>query len=194
MKKNSQGLQNRYVYYFTVAIIVATVFAVCGFVFENNQSLVVQSAYAQGDEVSPGANTRYGLDTAATRSTLVPDTGSTSNLQTTIGRIIKPLIGFSGTIFLVLIIIAGTMWMTAGGNDERVAKAKKILRSAVIGLVIVIFAYGFVALIGRLLIDDESSGTTGSTGFCTPGPCPSGFVQDPAVTCATQGEIYCSQQ
>lgn len=41
-------------------------------------------------------------------------------------RAINIMLAFMGSIALVLYIFAGIMWMTAGGNDERVKKAKSI--------------------------------------------------------------------
>jgi hypothetical protein len=40
------------------------------------------------------------------------------------------------------------MWMTSGGNEERVKKAKQILIAAIIGLVIILSAYAITNFIG----------------------------------------------
>ncbi len=56
-------------------------------------------------------------------------------------RIVKPLLAIVGTLFLLLVIYAGLLWMTAGGVAARVEKAKHILVHSVIGLVIIIAAY-----------------------------------------------------
>ncbi|HEX9664618.1 MAG TPA: pilin [Patescibacteria group bacterium] len=62
-------------------------------------------------------------------------------LAETVGDIIQVFLGFLGTIALILVLYGGFMWMTAGGNEEKVTKAKTLLRNAVIGLIIVISAY-----------------------------------------------------
>lgn len=54
---------------------------------------------------------------------------------------INYLLGVIGVIFLVLIISSGLKWMTAGGNDEQLKKAKKTLSQSVIGIIIVFSAY-----------------------------------------------------
>jgi TRAP-type C4-dicarboxylate transport system permease small subunit len=64
-----------------------------------------------------------------------------SSLAETIGRIIKIILGLLGTIFLVLTVYAGFLWMTAAGNDEQTAKALGILKTAVIGLLIILASY-----------------------------------------------------
>lgn len=61
--------------------------------------------------------------------------------------VIKPVINvlnqvltFIGVIFLFLLFYAGYLWMNARGKEEEVAKAKKIMQEAVIGLVIILLA------------------------------------------------------
>jgi hypothetical protein len=41
--------------------------------------------------------------------------------------------------------------MTAGGNQEQVGKAKKLITSAVVGLVIVFASYALTSFIGGIL-------------------------------------------
>ncbi len=49
---------------------------------------------------------------------------------------------FLGMITIVLILIAGFMWLFAAGEEEKIKKAKDILKGAVTGLVIVMASYG----------------------------------------------------
>jgi uncharacterized membrane protein len=67
-------------------------------------------------------------------------TGDTDLLDM-VGNIIKILLTLLGVIFLVLVIYAGFLWMTAGGDKEKVDKAQDILKRAVIGLAITLAAY-----------------------------------------------------
>ncbi len=55
--------------------------------------------------------------------------------------IIKVLMTFLGIIAVALIIWGGFKWMTAGGNDEQVDEARKIIVTAVIGLIIILAAW-----------------------------------------------------
>ncbi|MBI4652684.1 hypothetical protein HY750_00290 [Candidatus Kuenenbacteria bacterium] len=64
-----------------------------------------------------------------------------TNLKTTIGKAVKVVLLFLGIIAIIMIIIGGLMWMTAGGNEERAKKARGILINAIIGLLIVLLAY-----------------------------------------------------
>lgn len=68
-----------------------------------------------------------------------------------VANIIKILLGFLGTIAVVLIIYAGFLWMTAGGKPDNTKKAKDIMSAAVIGLVIILISYGITLFVTQAL-------------------------------------------
>jgi hypothetical protein len=74
------------------------------------------------------------------------------NLAEDIGGIINAALSFLGVIFLLLMIYGGYLWMTAAGNEEQVGKAKKIMTSAIVGLIIVATAYAITAMLGNYLL------------------------------------------
>lgn len=49
---------------------------------------------------------------------------------------------FLGIITLILVIVAGYLWLTAAGTEEKITKAKDIMKGAIIGLVVVLGSYG----------------------------------------------------
>lgn len=61
--------------------------------------------------------------------------------QGIIAEFITIFISIIGIIFLILIILSGINWMTAGGDKDKVEKSKTRIKEAVIGLGIVIAAY-----------------------------------------------------
>jgi type IV secretion system pilin len=66
--------------------------------------------------------------------------------------IINQMIGLLGILSVVIIIIAGFMWMLAAGDDEKVSGAKKTLVSGLIGLIIVFTSFSIVDFVlGSLL-------------------------------------------
>jgi hypothetical protein len=67
--------------------------------------------------------------------------GKPDSLNSGIGLIIGVLLSLLGVVFLGLTIYGGIMWMTAEGKEERIEKAKGIIASSLIGLVIVLAAY-----------------------------------------------------
>lgn len=58
-----------------------------------------------------------------------------------ISTIINTVLSFLGVIFLILMVYGGYMWMTAAGDEQKVDKAKDLIKNAIIGLIIVIAAY-----------------------------------------------------
>ncbi len=68
-------------------------------------------------------------------------------LTETVGRLISVFLGLLGVIFLVLVIYAGFIWMTAQGDPKAVDKARNILISAVVGLVILLASYAISSFV-----------------------------------------------
>lgn len=96
---------------------------------------------------APALADNYGLDDAAPDA--IQNVGP--NVPVLIGSVLGKVLGFTGTIFFVLVVYAGILWMTAAGNEEQTTKAKKILGAAIIGLVIVLSAYAITTFIGGIL-------------------------------------------
>lgn len=84
-----------------------------------------------------------------------------NTLPNTVGNIIKALLSLLGIIFMSYIVYAGYLWMTAAGNDEKITKAKHIIRDGIIGLIVILSAAGIYYFIAEFLID--TSGTSGGT-------------------------------
>jgi cbb3-type cytochrome oxidase subunit 3 len=77
--------------------------------------------------------------------------GATASVSGRVQTIISVALGFVATLFFGLVLYGGIYWMTARGKDEHVAKAKEILESAIIGLVLVTAAYAIATFVlGRL--------------------------------------------
>jgi hypothetical protein len=84
--------------------------------------------------------------------------GLQEDLDVSIAMVIKTILAITGTIFLVLTIAGGIIWMTASGNDEKVNQAKKIIISAAIGLAICLFAYTITSFVAGNLADAGATG------------------------------------
>ena len=67
--------------------------------------------------------------------------------------VVKYLMTFLGIIAVVVILYGGFIWMTASGNEDKVAQAKKIIIAGAIGLVIVIAAYAIVNFVVNITND-----------------------------------------
>lgn len=83
-----------------------------------------------------------GLDTTAGEAFGTTWIGANASLSTFIGKnLIQPIFGLVGLGFFCLAVYAGVLWMTAQGDSKKVDKAKDILVSATVGLVIVVASY-----------------------------------------------------
>ena len=63
------------------------------------------------------------------------------DLRQTIASIINVALSLLGIVALVIILYGGFKWMTAGGNEDSVGEARKIIIAGVIGLAIILSAY-----------------------------------------------------
>ncbi|MFA7654278.1 MAG: hypothetical protein WCX97_04555 [Candidatus Magasanikbacteria bacterium] len=79
------------------------------------------------------------------------DLGLSDNLSATIGNVIKAILALVGMIFLILMVYAGMLWMTAGGAEEKIEKAQSIVTMAVIGVAIIMAAYAITAFVSGSL-------------------------------------------
>ncbi len=96
-----------------------------------------------------------------------------ADIRLVIARLIRTLITFLGIIVVGLILYGGFVWMTAGGDVERVSTAKRILTNAVIGLVIVVSSFAITQFVLSSLTR-AIGGTIGAGGPDGGG----GFYQD----------------
>jgi magnesium-transporting ATPase (P-type) len=104
---------------------------------------------------------------ALAQNTLTPDevlnpqvgtaTGlGTTDIRITVARIIRVAMSLLGIVAVVIVLIGGFTWMTAGGDEEKVGTAKKYIYSGVIGLAIILSAYA----IANFVITQLVSATT----------------------------------
>jgi len=81
------------------------------------------------------------------------------DVRTTIANIIRVAMSLLGIVALVIILVGGFKWMTAGGNEEKVGEAKKVMFAGVIGLAIIFSAYA----VSNFVLTQLYKATTGDT-------------------------------
>lgn len=64
-----------------------------------------------------------------------------TNPRVFIGTMIRILIAFSGTVALAMFVYGGILFLVAGGNETQLAKAKKVLVYAILGIIVIAAAY-----------------------------------------------------
>jgi len=87
------------------------------------------------------ANANLGLDTASSIGL------GNADAKNVVVNLIRVVLGFLGLIAVVIILIGGFMWMTAGGNEDKVTKGRKYIINGVIGLVIVLGAFSIATFV-----------------------------------------------
>ena len=104
-----------------ILIILIAVLTLPYFVFAGNPALekLVEVGHTEGPYAEAGETT----------------------ISAIAGTAVKVFLSLLGIIFIILMIYAGHEWMTAGGNEEKLTKAKETLWRATIGLTIVVGAY-----------------------------------------------------
>ncbi len=83
------------------------------------------------------------------------------DIRITIVKFINIALTFLGIIFIGLTIFAGFKYMTSGGNEEKTGDAVKLLKNAVIGLVIILSAWS----ITRFTVIMMSGAINNSSGY-----------------------------
>lgn len=84
---------------------------------------------------------------------------SAADPRVTAAKIIRNALGLLGTVAVLIIIYAGFLWFTAGGSEEKATQAKSLIYMSVIGLVIILTAYGIAALVVNDLVRATGFGT-----------------------------------
>ena len=74
-------------------------------------------------------------------------------------QVVNIMLGFLGIIAVVIILLGGFKWMTASGDEAKVDEAKKLIGAGIIGLVVVLAAFGVAQFVINALYD-----ATGATG------------------------------
>jgi len=71
----------------------------------------------------------------------------TLTMPVLIGRFIGIMLGLIGIIFIVYLVWAGIMYMTAAGDDTKVKKAKQMINQSIIGIIIMVSSYALSSFI-----------------------------------------------
>lgn len=75
----------------------------------------------------------------------------TADLPSVAGIVIRSVLGILGTIFIIMIIVAGIKWLSAGGDEKEVTTAKDYIKRAIIGLIITLSAWAIWSFVAKVL-------------------------------------------
>lgn len=102
--------------------------------------------------LSKNANAAGNVDVGISLADNSLNLGSTSPYEM-VFKIIQFALGFLGLISLFIVIYAGFLWMTSGGNQDKIADAKKWLKNGIVGLLIILSSWGIVVFVFKTFFD-----------------------------------------
>lgn len=127
---------------FILLVVVNTIFSFAGDI-QAQEGLSLEAMTKQAGETA-GYN---------------PETNETSFAKI-VGSVVRIFLSLLGVIFVSYTIYGGFLWMTAAGNDEKITKAKHIIRDGIVGMIVILSAAAIYYFIAEFLIDTGSNGST----------------------------------
>jgi len=89
------------------------------------------------------------------------DVKSQGSLESVAGSIISMFLSILGVIFIGFIIYGGYTWLMSRGEADKVNSAKGIIKTSIIGLIIILSAYAISFFILSQIGSQTLSGVTG---------------------------------
>lgn len=80
------------------------------------------------------------LKTFLTEAGYTTFTAGQGDIRLFLAGFVQITLGTTGIIFFVIMLYGGFLWLTAGGNDETVSRARKILGHGVVGFIVTLGA------------------------------------------------------
>lgn len=102
-------------------------------------TLAASSAPVTFAQTRAGQTVLEGVDVAGEKAGFKKER---TDVNSIIANFVNVLISISGIIFLLIVVYGGFLYMTAGGDEAKIKKAKSMLTSGVIGLIIITAAFG----------------------------------------------------
>ncbi len=135
-------------------IIILLITTLTTIFFTNTMVLAIDNSLLQ-------SGTKGDLDSQDSAFIDAAGFGTEISIGQVVSYVIKIFLSFLGVIFIILIIYAGFLWMTAAGSEEKISTAKKIMGSALIGLAIVLSAYIITYFVIDKLLEATEVSRTG---------------------------------
>jgi len=79
-------------------------------------------------------------------------TGVPTDIRVAIMNVTNFILGFIAMVATLVVIWGGVQYLTAGGNEDAVANAKKTISYGVIGIVIAGLAYAMVIVVSTVIL------------------------------------------
>jgi hypothetical protein len=119
-------------------------------VFVLSFAYMLMSAVAVNAQIDPNA-LFWGNQQAEVQNAL--GLGNAQDPRIIAASIINVILGFLGLIAVVIVLLGGFKWMTAGGNEDKIGEAKGLLAAGLIGLIIIIASWGISKFVLNLVFE-----------------------------------------
>lgn len=77
----------------------------------------------------------------------VPDIKSLQDIGLLIGNVVRILIALSGSLAIIMLLVASIYYITATGDPARVKRAREIIIQTVTGLILIVLSYALVTFV-----------------------------------------------
>ncbi|MEA1936617.1 MAG: hypothetical protein U9N04_00715 [Patescibacteria group bacterium] len=77
---------------------------------------------------------------------------TTNDFGEIVENVLLWLLSVAGVITIFMLVVGGIMYMTAGGNEQKVATAKKVITWTIIGLGLILVSYSIMAVLDKILV------------------------------------------
>lgn len=74
-----------------------------------------------------------------------------STIELIISNVLTILTIVAGISFVLYFLLGGLSWITAGGQKDKVEKAKAMMTNGAIGLIIIVVSYSVVWIVGQAI-------------------------------------------
>ncbi len=88
-----------------------------------------------------------------------------SNLRSGVMKIVNYALGFLGLIAIIVVIYAGFMYLTDGGQGKNTATAKKMLLYAILGILLILLSYTIVNFVIGIPSNSQTAAGGGGIGY-----------------------------
>jgi len=75
-------------------------------------------------------------------------------IEDIVGTVINAFLSVIGVIFLIYLVYGGYLWIISQGEKDTIDKAKSVLKTSLIGLIIVLAAYAITLFVYETIITE----------------------------------------
>ena len=77
---------------------------------------------------------------------------TTSDFAVIVEESLLWILSVAGVITIFMLVVGGIMYMTAGGDEQKVTTAKKVVTWTIIGLGLVLLSYSIITVLDEILV------------------------------------------